>query len=79
MLTIDDLRHHQSNWVEPISVRYRNHQVFNVPPNSQGFASLSILNILNQFPLSNVEEGSADYYHLLAEATKRAFVDVINT
>ncbi|MEK5108870.1 gamma-glutamyltransferase [Cytobacillus sp. FSL K6-0129] len=75
VLTIDDLRHHQSNWVEPISVRYRNHQVFNVPPNSQGFASLSILNILNQFPLSDVEEGSADYYHLLAEATKRAFVD----
>ena len=61
--------------MDPISVRYRGYQVYNVPPNSQGFASLSILNIINNFDLSYIEEGSADYYHLLTEATKLAFYD----
>ena len=43
--------------------------------NSQGFASLSILNILNQFDLQFIDEGSADYYHIITEATKLAFHD----
>ncbi|WP_191090566.1 gamma-glutamyltransferase [Niallia endozanthoxylica] len=75
LLTYQDFRNHRSDWVDPISVRYRGYQVYNVPPNSQGFASLSILNIINNFDLSTIEEGSADYYHVLTEATKRAFSD----
>jgi len=75
LLTYQDFKNHRSNWVDPISVRYRGYQVYNVPPNSQGFASLSILNIINHFDLSSIEEGSADYYHVLTEATKRAFSD----
>ena len=38
-------------------------------------ASLSILNILNHFDVASVEEGSAQYYHLLVEAIKLAFID----
>lgn len=75
LLTYQDFTNHRSDWVDPISVRYRGYQVYNVPPNSQGFASLSILNILNHIDLSTIEEGSADYYHLLTEATKLAFSD----
>ncbi|WP_338448577.1 gamma-glutamyltransferase [Niallia oryzisoli] len=75
LLTYQDFLNHRSEWVDPISIRYRGCQVYNVPPNSQGFASLSILNILNHFDLSYIEEGSADYYHLLTEATKLAFSD----
>jgi gamma-glutamyltranspeptidase len=75
LLTYDDFVRHTSDWVDPISVKYKGHTVYNVPPNSQGFASLSILNILNHFDLSLIEEGSADYYHLLIEATKLAFHD----
>jgi len=75
MLTMDDFANHKSDWVEPISVPYRDTVAFNLPPNSQGIASLSILNILNQFELAEIPEGSAEYYHLLIEATKEAFWD----
>ena len=75
LLTYQDFAHHSSDWVDPISVKYRGYTAYNVPPNSQGFASLSILNILNQFDLNFIEEGSVDYYHLLTEATKLAFHD----
>jgi len=75
LLTYQDFVSHQSDWVEPISVEYRGYNVYNLPPNTQGFASLSILNILNQFDLPSLEEGTADYYHLLIEATKLAFED----
>jgi oxamate amidohydrolase len=75
LLTYDDFASHCSDWVKPLSVDYRGYGVYNLPPNTQGFASLSILNILNQFDLPAIKEGSVDYYHLLIEATKLAFED----
>ncbi|MBB6443972.1 gamma-glutamyltransferase [Bacillus benzoevorans] len=75
MLTYEDFAQHLSDWVHPISVQYRGYDVYNLPPNTQGFASLSILNILNQFDLQSIEEGTAEYYHLLVEAIKQAFSD----
>ena len=75
VLTLEDFKNHTSDWVDPISVDYRGYRAYNLPPNTQGMASLSILNILNNFDFSNIEEGSADYYHLLVEAIKLAFID----
>lgn len=75
VLTLKDFANHKANWVDPISVDYRGYKAYNFPPNTQGVASLSILNILNNFDLSQIEEGSADYYHLIVEATKQAFAD----
>ncbi len=75
LLSLEDFALHQADWVEPISVPYRNGIAFNLPPNSQGMASLSILNILNQFEVAEFPEGSAAYYHLIIEATKEAFRD----
>ena len=75
LLTLDDFKNHTADWVHPISVNYRDYKAYNLPPNTQGMASLSILNILNQFDLKKIPEGSADYYHLLVEATKQAFAD----
>ncbi|MFL6555864.1 MAG: gamma-glutamyltransferase family protein, partial [Bacillus sp. (in: firmicutes)] len=75
LLTYNDFVSHHSDWVDPISVNYRGYSVYNLPPNTQGFASLSILNILNHFDVPSIEEGSAEYYHLLIEAVKLAFED----
>ncbi|MDF2663755.1 MAG: gamma-glutamyltranspeptidase [Paenibacillus sp.] len=76
VMTKKDYADHKANWVDPISANYRGYTAYNFPPNTQGMASLSILNILNNFDLKNdVEEGSADYYHLIVEATKHAFAD----
>ncbi|HEY9735872.1 MAG TPA: gamma-glutamyltransferase, partial [Trichocoleus sp.] len=59
----------------PISTSYRGHQVYELPPNSQGFTLLQILNLIEPFDLQALGHGSADYYHLLVEATKLAFAD----
>ncbi|MFA9457991.1 gamma-glutamyltransferase [Halalkalibacter sp. AB-rgal2] len=75
MLTLDDFASHQSEWVTPLSVPYREYTAFNLPPNTQGMTSLSILNILNQFDFRHVDVDSADYVHLILEATKLAFSD----
>lgn len=75
LLTLDDFFSHQSEWMEPLSVPYRDYTAFNLPPNTQGMTSLAILNILNQFDFHHIEEGSADYLHVIIEATKHAFFD----
>ena len=75
LLTLKDFEDHRANWVDPITVEYRGYQAYNFPPNTQGVASLSILNILNNFDMKKIEEGSADYYHVLVEATKQSFAD----
>jgi len=75
ILTIQDFADCTANWVEPISVKYRDYVAYNLPPNTQGIASLAILNILNNFDLQKLGEGTADYYHIIVEATKQAFSD----
>lgn len=75
VLTLDDFAKHRATWVTPIHVNYRQYTAYNLPPNTQGMASLEILNILNNFDIKSLGEGSADYYHLIIEATKQAFAD----
>ncbi|MEC5343616.1 gamma-glutamyltransferase [Brenneria populi] len=75
VLTRNDFAKHKATWVTPIHVNYRGYTAYNLPPNTQGMASLEILNVLNNFDVKALGEGSPDYYHLLIEATKEAFVD----
>ncbi|RCW69834.1 gamma-glutamyltranspeptidase/glutathione hydrolase [Saliterribacillus persicus] len=75
VLQLDDFSNHRADWISPLSVNYRGLDAYNLPPNTQGIASLSILNILNQFNLSEMSAQDPDYYHLIVEATKLAFRD----
>ncbi|ARV59572.1 gamma-glutamyltransferase [Nostocales cyanobacterium HT-58-2] len=75
-LTLDDLAAHQADWVTPISTNYRGLTVWEIPPNSQGIATLMALNILSGFDLSNIERESPESYHLQIEAIKLAFADL---
>lgn len=75
ILTVEDFHLNSADFVEPLSVDYRNFKACNLPPNTQGLASLSILNILENIDLSVVKEGSGEYYHYLLEAIKYAFSD----
>ena len=74
-LTLEDFAEHEGEWTDPISTSYREYDVYQAPPNSQGFVGLMALNILENFDFSSIEEGSFRYYHLVVEALKRCFQD----
>lgn len=70
-----DLASHRSEWVRPLSSSYRGNDVYALPPNTQGIATLQILNLLEQHDIQPLGFGSAKYLHLLIEAKKLAFED----
>ncbi len=75
VLTLNDFANHTADWVTPLSVNYRGYTAYNLPPNTQGMASLEILNVLNNIDVKKLGEGTPDYYHVMVEATKQAFAD----
>ena len=75
LLTLEDFARHRGEWVEPIKGSYRGLDLYQVPPNSQGFTGIMALQILEQFDLESIEHGSYEYYHLLVEALKLSFRD----
>lgn len=74
-LSYDDLAVHKSEWIEPVSSSYRGYDIWELPPNGQGIATLQILNILEQYDIKSMGFGSAEYMHLFIEAKKLAFED----
>jgi gamma-glutamyltranspeptidase/glutathione hydrolase len=75
-LAAADLEAHRSEWVEPIRVDFRGHQVWEIPPNGQGIAALMALGILEHLPYEDTAAGSAERMHLEIEAMKLAFADL---
>ena len=75
-MTADDLRQYQSEWEQPISINYRGWQVYELPPNGQGIGTLQMLNILENFPLGEYPQASAEALHLKIEAQKLATQDL---
>jgi gamma-glutamyltranspeptidase / glutathione hydrolase len=65
-----DLAGHTSLWVEPLSVGYRGHEVWELPPNGQGIAALQALGILDGF-----DAGGEGDLHRQIEAVKLGFAD----
>lgn len=74
-LRYEDLATHTSEWVEPVSTRYRGYDVWELPPNGQGIAALQILNILEGYDLGQMGRDSAEFVHAFVEAKKLAFAD----
>jgi gamma-glutamyltranspeptidase / glutathione hydrolase len=75
LLSERDLADHHADWIEPISTTYRGYEVFELPPNTQGFLVLEMLNILEGFDLEAMGHNSAEYLHALVEAKRIAFAD----
>ncbi len=73
VLTLADLRAHESEWVTPLSVDYRGVRVWQCPPNGQGFAALSALNVLSQLDVLAYDNPNAT--HLLVECMRLGFAD----
>jgi gamma-glutamyltranspeptidase / glutathione hydrolase len=76
-MTAADLAEFQPEWVTPISTTYRGWKVYELPPNSTGIAALMMLNIMEQYPLEEWGFHSAKSLHVMIEAKKLAYADLI--
>ena len=74
-ITAADLAAHKADWVEPIGTSYRGYDVYEMPPNTQGFVALQMLNILEGFDIKSLGHNSAEYLHLLVESKRIGFAD----
>lgn len=74
-LTAADLAETRARVEPPLVQAYRGGLLLAHQPPTQGVTTLEIMGILERFDLASVREGSADYYHLLVEAVKLAFID----
>lgn len=75
--TMEDFADYEPEWVEPISTTYRGWTIYELPPNGQGVAALSMLNIMEHFPLASYGPNSAAALHVMIEAKKLAYADMI--
>lgn len=72
-IDLDDLKSFEPEFVEPLSMRYRGHDVFELPPNGQGITALIALNLLRNGHYLKPENAVHDQI----EALKIAFSDTL--
>ena len=83
VMTMDDLAQYQPAWVDPIATTYHGYTVHQLPPPGQGFAALTMLNILEvcapRFGVNLSQLGPVNpaTWHLLVEAKKLAYADLL--
>jgi gamma-glutamyltranspeptidase/glutathione hydrolase len=86
-MTMADLAVYKGEWTEPVTSTYHGYTLAELPPPSQGFAANEMLNILSAcvgkvYPgqtLASLGPRDPRYWHLLVEAKKLAYADLIAT
>ncbi len=76
--TVEDFADFEPEWVDPISTTYHGWTVSELPPNGQGIAALSMLNIMENFPIASYGQNSGNAMHVMIEAKKLAYADMIH-
>jgi gamma-glutamyltranspeptidase/glutathione hydrolase len=76
-LAAADLSEFAPEWVDPISTTYRGWTVYELPPSTQGIASLIMLNLMEPFALADYGFHSARSLHVMIEAKKLAYADML--
>lgn len=74
-LSAEDFAAFNASWIDPIETTYRGLTVAELPPNTQGFTALQILNMIEGYDVTAWGDSSADYIHHMAEAVKLSFAD----
>ncbi|HET8629029.1 MAG TPA: gamma-glutamyltransferase family protein [Thermomicrobiales bacterium] len=75
LITKRDLAEMTVEWVEPLSIRYRDYIVYGPPPPSSAVQWLQTLKMLEGDDLPALGHNSADYLHTLIEVERLAIVD----
>jgi gamma-glutamyltranspeptidase/glutathione hydrolase len=74
-LSADDLHEHHAEWVEPLVTKYRGVEVYGMPANTQGLATLQMLNIIENFDMRGFGFQSPQSLHVQVEAKRLAYED----
>lgn len=74
-LRMQDFENHTSTWVEPLRGSYLDHTMVVMPPNTQGPAQLSLMEMAKSFDLAAMGHNSDAYLHTLVELKKLSFAD----
>ncbi len=77
VMSAADLDELEAEWVEPISTTYRGWSVYELPPNTQGIAALMMLDLMEQFPLRDYGFHSSRALHVMIEAKKIAYANML--
>jgi gamma-glutamyltranspeptidase / glutathione hydrolase len=77
-LTEEDFADYKPEWVEPVSTTYHGWRVWETPPNTQGIAALSMLNVMELYPLREWSHDSARTLHIEMEAKALAYSDMLH-
>ena len=76
-MTAADLSGVQARMGRTDFTTYRGWTVYELPPNTQGIAALLMLNLMEQFPLGEYGFHSAEALHVMIEAKKLAYADML--
>ena len=74
-LSAEDLREHHAEWAEPLVTKYRGVDVYGMPANTQGLATLQMLNIIENFDMRGFGFQSPQSLHVQIEAKRLAYED----
>ena len=74
-LSAEDLHEHHAEWVEPLVTKYRGVDVYGMPANTQGLATLQMLNIIENFDMRGYGFQSLQSLHVQIEAKRLAYED----
>src|SRR5262249_57140233 len=80
---MSDLSSFKSEWVNPITTNYKGYDVYQMPPQTQGFATLEMLNILQEcaspvgYDLAALGPRSAEFWSILVQAKRLAYADLL--
>jgi gamma-glutamyltranspeptidase/glutathione hydrolase len=78
VFTASDLEEFEPEWAAPIETSYRGWRVYEIGPNTQGIAALMMLNLMERFPMGDYGFHSADALHVMIEAKKLAYADMLH-
>jgi gamma-glutamyltranspeptidase / glutathione hydrolase len=74
-LSAEDLRDQHAEWGDPLVTNYRGVDVYGMAANTQGLATLQLLNIAENFDLRNMGFQSPQSLHIQIEAKRLAYED----
>jgi len=76
IISMDDLNQYKIEYREPVRGTYRGYEIVGVGPVSSGATHIiQALNIIEGFDVKEMQFGSVEYIHLIAETLKLVFAD----